>query len=138
MRYTNITMLHKNSYPRHPARRFRKRNKEEINYRRVSTTSVRDAWTHQMHFRGGQRGVFFFFFPRGRRGGDARLRSRLSTRNVRNRLLEFKIGETFVKTWPQENLKKKKEQPGKFRTQKARRKRSTKRPDRTHERRKIN
>lgn len=41
-------------------RRFRKHNKEEINYRRVSTTSVRDAWTHQMHFRSGQRGVFFF------------------------------------------------------------------------------
>ncbi|CAN8027828.1 unnamed protein product [Ixodes persulcatus] len=27
MRYTNITMLHKNSYPRRPARHFRKHNK---------------------------------------------------------------------------------------------------------------
>lgn len=79
-----------------------------------------------------------FLFSRGRRGGGARLRGRLLTRNVRNRLVGFKIGETLVRTWPQKNLKEKKEQLGKFRTQKARRKRSTKRPDRTHERQKIN
>lgn len=136
MRYTNITMLHKNSYPRRPARHFRKHNKgnklQTSVLGRVSTMPGRTKCTSA-----AAKGEFSFF-SRGRRGGDARLRGRLSTRNDRNRLLGFKIGKTLVKTWPQENLKEKKEQLGKFRTQKARRQRSTKRPDRTHERQKIN